>query len=217
VTEFKGHADQKFGHITYSQSGEDLMILNLCKMMGLDKPSYLDIGAHHPINISNTALLYERGSRGVNVEANPNLMGAFYEHRPLDVNLNFGVVITTTQSDCIPFYLVDKYSGLNSFLSESIEAHGFQWSDKIYVPTITIMNLIHDHCNDQFPDILFTDIEGLDAAVLDSSLVKESHPKIVCSELRHDARAIEMMERKGFTHYCCMGENDIFIWDGYID
>lgn len=85
------HRNQKFGRTTYAQHGEDLMICNLFSIIGVDRPGYLDLGAHHPYVISNTALLYERGSRGVNVEANPVLLDAFREARPEDVSVNLGV------------------------------------------------------------------------------------------------------------------------------
>lgn len=53
--------------------------------MGIKKPSYIDIGAHHPYEISNTAIFYMNGCRGVNVEANPNLIDEFYKERPDDI------------------------------------------------------------------------------------------------------------------------------------
>src|SRR5690606_9910227 len=76
---YSGHPDQHYGHITYSQHGEDLLILNLFDQLQIKNPSYLDLGAHHPTDISNTKLLYDRGSRGVNIEANRHLIEAFYE------------------------------------------------------------------------------------------------------------------------------------------
>ena len=77
--------DQLYGSRTYAQHGDDLAILNIFDMIGITRPSYLDIGAHDPFKISNTALLYLRGSRGINVEANPRLIEAFRVQRPDDV------------------------------------------------------------------------------------------------------------------------------------
>ena len=71
---FAGHPDQAFGPLTYAQFGEDLILANAFALRGIEKPSFLDIGAHHPVHCSNTALLYARGARGVCVEANPNLI-----------------------------------------------------------------------------------------------------------------------------------------------
>jgi len=70
------HRDQWFGGRTYAQHGDDLAVLNIFKRLGIEKPSYLDVGAYHPFDLSNTALLYERGSRGIVVEPNMALGNA---------------------------------------------------------------------------------------------------------------------------------------------
>ena len=51
---------------TYSQNQEDLFIDNYFK----DKKDgfYLDVGCYHPIKFSNTALLYNRGWQGINID-----------------------------------------------------------------------------------------------------------------------------------------------------
>ncbi len=104
---YEGHPDQAFGHISYSQHGEDLFLLNIFRLIGIETPSYLDLGAHHPWHISNTALMYHRGSRGVNVEANPILFEAFLTERPLDKNVNMGVVSSGVESQ--KFYIWFEY------------------------------------------------------------------------------------------------------------
>ena len=66
---------------SYSQCGEDLIVRYIFDVLRIEHPSYLDIGAHHPFFLNNTALLYEEGSRGVNVEADPQLIHSFYKER----------------------------------------------------------------------------------------------------------------------------------------
>ena len=66
--------DQRFGPQTYAQGGEDLVLLNIFARLGIARPTWLDIGAHHPWRISNTALLYARGWRSRCIP------GAFIEH-----------------------------------------------------------------------------------------------------------------------------------------
>ena len=41
---------------SYSQCGEDLLVDYIFKLRGIERPSYLDIGAHDPYYLSNTAL-----------------------------------------------------------------------------------------------------------------------------------------------------------------
>ncbi len=98
ITKMFDHPHQWYGGRTYAQHGDDLAIINLFNCLRIQQPSWLDIGAHHPFHLSNTALLYQRGSRGINVEANPALMEAFKLHRPEDKNVCVAVVASRHRS-----------------------------------------------------------------------------------------------------------------------
>lgn len=213
--DFKGHADQHFGHLTFSQHGEDLMIVNLFKLMGIDHPSYLDLGAHHPVNISNTHLLYTRGSSGVNVEANPNLFAEFMKQRDRDWNLNMGIGVEVGQ---MPFYMYDETSGLNSFKKEEVEkVAGIGNCKEIILDVVTVGWLIGEICEGVWPDFLNTDLEGLDYAVIESGTFLSSWPKIICTEVRRgeDAPIKELLKRRRYFCYCRTGENLIFVHQDY--
>lgn len=209
--EYHGHPDQHFGHITYSQHGEDLMLLNLFKLLSIDKPSYLDLGAHHPINISNTKLLYDRGSRGVNVEANPNLFQAFVDQRPHDINLCIGVA---RQSGVLTFHMYDQSSGRNTFSETEVESLRGVMTVKtaMTIPVVTLKDIIDQHCGGKFPQLLSVDIEGFDFDVLDSTDFSKDWPIIIIVETRRNAadKMCFMLREKGFNLNCRMGENLIF-------
>jgi len=71
--------------ISFSQGGEDLALLGLLGNRQLG--SYIDIGADHPSRFSNTRHLYDRGWKGVNIDANEELLPSFLSERPLDINI----------------------------------------------------------------------------------------------------------------------------------
>jgi hypothetical protein len=77
----------KFKKTSYSQSGEDVIVKFIFDCIGISKPTYLDVGAHHPYYISNTALFYESGSIGINIEPDPLLFKEFLNHRKNDIKL----------------------------------------------------------------------------------------------------------------------------------
>lgn len=52
-----------------------------------DMGSYIDIGAHHPSRFSNTRHPYERGWRGINIDADEELLASFLTERHLDINI----------------------------------------------------------------------------------------------------------------------------------
>ena len=76
---------------SYSQCGEDLIVKFIFDSLSIAKPSYIDIGAHDPFLISNTALFHELGSRGINIDPDDNLLEKIKAVRPEDINLNIGV------------------------------------------------------------------------------------------------------------------------------
>jgi len=181
---YSGHPDQAYGPYTYAQHGDDLLLLNIFDAIGVAQPSYLDIGAHHPVNISNTALLHQRGSRGVNVDANPNLIEEFRIRRPEDINLNCGVSDSAGE---MTFYMVDKWSGRNSFDRSAVERFvredpRFRITAEIRVPVITVDELIVRHCGGRFPDLLSIDVEGLEGRILRSISYDKWAPKVICAE-----------------------------------
>lgn len=213
---YLGHPDQFFGPYTYSQYGEDLIIANIFGLLDIPKPSYIDIGAHHPINISNTALFYKRGSRGINIEANPNLIKSFYDLRPDDINLNIGI---SNISDSLEFYCIDEYSGRNTFnkknVDEFIEKNPqFSIREIKKIEVKTINEVISKYANGIYPDLLSIDIEGLDYRVLASANFDSSYPKVICAEvtyLKNGENTSELLKKRGYIPYVNTISNIIFV------
>jgi FkbM family methyltransferase len=214
------HPDQRFGGVTYAQHGDDLVIRAVFDNLGIDNPSYLDIGAHHPTNISNTKLFYDAGSRGINVEANPYLFTQFMVDRPLDVNLNFGV---GTESGFLDFYMVDEHSGRNSFDHATVEAFvlehpEFSIRDVRQLPVMTVAQVLS---NKAVPDFLTIDVEGLDYDILDSIDFERFPFKLICAEVGGldkfnyaDAVSTLLGENNYFPLIRC-GANIIFVDNKY--
>lgn len=209
---YKGHRDQKYGHISYSQHGEDLFILNVFTLLGYDIKAvrYLDIGAHHPETISNTKLLYDRGARGVNVDANKKVIELFERDRPEDLNLCLGVGVT---SGVKPFLMYDEYSGRNTFSPEEVERANIGRPIKRIedVDVVTLRSLL-ELCGPF--DFLSIDIEGLDYEVL-RSVNPEIYDgvKVICVETRVEEthRMIELLTGYQFRIAGRFGENLILI------
>lgn len=206
----------RYGGKTYSQHGEDILIVDIFAQLGIDNPSYIDLGAHHPDEISTTKLLYERGSRGINVEANPNLIAAFIDKRPDDITIRAAIVPPTLKGQLVPFYMFDNYSGLNTFSKADADIFREQSGREYFVGKSYIGQSLNDLLNllnSDFPHFLNCDIEGFDYEILCTSDFSKSKPVVICVETRmHNTEAMcRMMTEQGFRPYCRMGENIIFI------
>ena len=81
---------KKDAKVSYSQSGEDLIVDFIFQALKIDNPTYLDIGAHHPSFINNTFFFYEKGCVGVCVEPDPTLFEKIKENLAFIIPAFFG-------------------------------------------------------------------------------------------------------------------------------
>jgi len=154
--------------------------------------------------------LYASGSRGINVEPNPKLMGAFGKHRPEDLTLNCAV--GPVRAEARRLY-IDDNPCLSSFHQDHVlEPKGF-----IDVPTWTVSDILIGHHDGEWPDLLSVDIEGEDVAVLESCLPSEGdRPRVVCVEyLRltqdYSAQWRELMPSRDYVLFFKTRSNMIWV------
>lgn len=174
---------QKFdAQLSFSQSGEDLIVDFIFKTIGISMPTYIDIGAFDPMKLSNTAFFYLNGSRGVTVEPNPLNFSRFIENRPEDINLNVGISNNVGEID---YYVFDAPT-LNTCSKEESEIFQHEGNHKIIdiikIKSDTLQNIIKNSCNGVFPDFLSLDAEGADEIVLKAIDYEKNYPKVICLE-----------------------------------
>src|SRR6185436_1936230 len=104
--------------ISYSQAGEDAVLLFLMKDKKMSTFSYLDIGANMPDFGNNTYLFYTMGKRGVCVEADKTLLPRLKSLRPEDTIVHAGVAVGEEKEAL--FYIFNN-KHLNTFDKEEAE------------------------------------------------------------------------------------------------
>ncbi len=144
----------------YSQEGEDMLIR---RFIGKKKTGFfVDVGAHHPIKLSNTYHFYRRGWRGINIDAMPGSMQLFQRLRPEDINLEVAI---GEQEGEVNFYLFDE-PAFNTCNPNQAEGH----SHVQQVPMRPLGAILRENVPDgQQIDFLSVDVEGLDLEVLKSN------------------------------------------------
>jgi FkbM family methyltransferase len=168
---------------SYSQCGEDLIAAFLLySHLGLTTPSYLDIGAHHPIALSNTFLLYKNGSSGVCVEPDPLLHAKIKRRRKRDTCLNVGV--GSSDESSADFYIMSTRA-LSTF-SKAVSQQYSQYQTQtiqqvIQVPLVTINEVIEQHFS-PYPNFVSLDTEGMDLAIIRSLDFARYRPQVFCIE-----------------------------------
>lgn len=168
--------------LTYAQYGEDLIVDRALRNLGIERPTYLDVGAYSASLLSNTALFYRRGLSGVCVDADPELCAAFRRRRPRDICINAGVGGTSSVAE--PFYVmsVRALSTFSAAAAERLVGSGEYSIERIVpVPVVTLAALIERYCR-AAPNFLSVDIEGDELAALETLDFEACRPEVVCAE-----------------------------------
>jgi FkbM family methyltransferase len=205
--------------VSYSQSGEDLIVDYIFKVRGLNKVSYLDIGANHPCYLNNTYIFYLKGSSGVNIEPNPKMIERFNNQRPNDVSIAAGAAPVQGE---LTYYELDSPE-LNTFSKEHalhMQEKGHTIHRENILPVITINYIIETYFNNISPNVLFIDTEGMDFDLVNSIDFTKYKPEVLCVESvsyeldgsgEKDTKLIDLILSKGYMLYADTNINSIFV------
>ena len=171
--------------LSFSQQGEDIVLFHvLHELLKIRNPCYVDVGAAYPVRGNNTYLLYTTGARGVLVEPNPVLAAQLRRVRPDDTVVEAGVGVTdAVEAD---YYEIKGNAMLNTFSAEQVARLQRGKAESVVervvkMPLVNINQVIQDHLG-RAPDLLSTDIEGLDEAVIRSLDLSRFRPAAICAE-----------------------------------
>jgi FkbM family methyltransferase len=219
---FKKPSDKvKHQKITYSQCGEDIIIDFIFQMLKINNPTYIDVGAHHPYYLSNTAFFYDRGSKGISIEPDPTLYDYIKKERPNEICLNVGV--GEENSGDLDFYIMNVPT-LNTFSKEEAERYATyknKYIEKVVkIPILSINSIIEKHFNNISPNFISIDVEGMDLLVVKSIDFEKYKPEVLSietvsyTENNSEVKLtdiIEYVESKGYFLYADTYINSIFV------
>lgn len=169
------------GRTSYSQTGEDLVMAFIFEALLIARPSYLDIGAYHPVELNNTYYFYLQGASGINAEPNPSAIADFDQLRSRDRNLNIGI---GAKRGSMVYHEFDAPT-LNTFLDEEARAYerlGHRLVRSIEVEVDTVENVLRASGYGGYPQILNIDVEGMELPILQSMKLEKDGPVVICIE-----------------------------------
>jgi FkbM family methyltransferase len=168
--------------ISWSQGGEDLALLHA--IAGKRDGFFIDVGAHHPYRFSVTQHLSRIGWRGVNVDANSELIEIFDKERTRDINIC--AAVGTERSYTFTIFKEPALSSVNSAWKDKFQADGWEVEKAVTVPGISLREIYNQNFPAECIDLLSIDAEGSDFDVLKSmnfeSLEKERFPRYLLLE-----------------------------------
>jgi FkbM family methyltransferase len=165
--------------ISYAQNFEDVMLWRALK--NYPPGNYVDVGAHDPVHFSVTKAFYERGWRGINIDAVPELVGRLNKDRPEDTNYSLFVGAGGGTTD---FFQIGD-TGISTYNEDYAERHkraGHEIS-KIQVEVRTLTSILEESgvTNEQF-HFLKIDVEGAETDVLLGLDLERFRPWVVVVE-----------------------------------
>jgi len=191
---------------SWAQQGEDVTIDFIFKwVLNCDNPSYL----------SNTWLFYKKGCRGVNIEPDPELIKAFHQKRPGDININAGV---GKESGAFDFYVLSSTT-LNTFSKEEADRLIGKYDGALSIKEVKKINVIpvneildkYFKGNENY--FISLDVEGWDFEILQAIDFEQYRPTVICIETNNmeEDRTIAFLKEKGYLLYASNTINCIFL------
>jgi FkbM family methyltransferase len=188
-------------------------------VLGIDRVSYVDIGAHHPTYLSNTYLFYLQGGQGVCIEPDPSLFKEFNIKRPRDISLNCGVGLSNGKTD----FFVMSTGTLNTFSkaeAERYQSYGKQQIIRTIKIEVKTINEIIRNNFDKSPNLVSLDVEGMDYEILQNFDFMKHRPEVFCLETltytedkseRKLTEIIDLMHANDYLSYADTYINTIFV------
>ena len=140
---------------------------------------YIDVGCYHPIRLSNTKFLYDKGWRGINIDISKKSIDLFKIARKKDINLNIGIGNKNKVSEA--YFKKDLFHA-NTFVYDHAEKLlGEYIKKKINVHTLN--SVIDSNAKDKKIDFLDIDCEGKDLEVLEGLDLNKNEIDLISIEM----------------------------------
>lgn len=198
---------------SYSQTGEDRIIQNL---LGNDcNGFYVDVGCNHPQAYSNTFGFYVRGWKGLNIDANKQLIDKYHELRPRDISV---CAIVSNEEKELTFTEFN-----DSAVSSVSPIHVAEWQQhreiikQTKLKAVPLSLILLEHQVPKKFNLLSIDVEGHDFEVLSSLDLNIYRPKLIVIEM-HGLDMLNLANNRIFNY---LKERDYgmvayAIMDGYF-
>lgn len=186
---------------SFSQFGEDLVLLHLLSGREFPRNVYVDVGAYHPIRFSNTLLLYKMGWRGINIDANPDSIREFDRWRPDDRNI-WAALSDVERSVVFHTYPQAATNRLSVSGESSMNVLGEEPCGAVRMVTRTLNEVLAENLKvEENFAVLNIDCEGEDIRVLKGLDWNRWRPYVIMVEARDEVTTAEIVEILSAANY----------------
>lgn len=206
------------GRRYYSQFGEDVALLNIFR----DYPNgaYVDVGAGHPTQGSNTYALYRTGWQGILVDPLSHHRRLAQLIRPRDKYIQS---LCGSEAASTTLYEFDLWQ-LSTTSVEAVDRlarEGFL-PVEAHVMNVRTLSSLNLSASPDLPSLLSLDVEGMEESVLEGNDWESFRPAVVCIEqwespLLGQSQVRLYLERLGYNLFNYIGNSGIYVhrvWKG---
>ena len=140
---------------------------------------YIDVGCYHPIRLSNTKFLYDKGWKGINIDISNKSIDLFKIARKKDINLNIGIGNKNKVSEA--YFKKDIFHANTLVYDHAEKLLGEYTKKKINVYTLN--SVINNHAKNKKIDFLDIDCEGKDLEVLEGLDLNKNEIDLISIEI----------------------------------
>ena len=187
---------EKKHNMSYSQSGQDLWVLDLFKSKDQSRLFFVDLAAHDGIQNSNTRLLEEKGWNGLCIEANRD---------------SFEKLLRNRSCECVCCVVLD-YDGKCGFLPDGQIGKATEGNDYECKTFSSVIGNIKNI------DYLSLDVEGSEFLILKSINFEEINIKAITVEHNKYAKGEDMKNKiyELLTENCFERVKEDVLVDGHL-
>ncbi len=200
----------------YSQNGEDFLVE---KLLGIDrKGSYLEVGCLDGMHFSNTFHFYQKGWRGVCVEAHADFYPLLTQNRPDDALYHLAAGPEDLDRQAFYANALGSLSTLDRSQETRFASRFGEYFSGFTEQTIEVRRLdtVLDNHIDLSLDFASIDVEGYEVEVLRGLDLSRHHPRIFIIESHdtpHETSLNKILLTHGYSRLCRIGPNLVYALD----
>lgn len=182
--------------------------------------TFVDVGANHPFRMSNTAMFYEHGWRGIAIDPNPQFATEYAALRPEDTFVNCGV---SDRPGTLSYFEFEEplYNTFDADRAETVNKHYSALAGTREVKVRPLREILGDVWpNGKSIRVLSIDCEGMDCEVIASHDFEKYPTDFICVELGatdiegcQKEEAIEMLRNKRYQFIAKLCKSAVLVSD----
>jgi FkbM family methyltransferase len=140
---------------------------------------YIDVGCYHPIRLSNTMFLHNKGWSGINIDISKKSIDLFRIARKKDINLNIGI---GNKNEISEGYFQKNLFHANTLVYD----HAQKFLRKIIkkkIKVVTLNSVIDKYVKKRKIDFIDIDCEGKDLEVIQGLNLNKNEIDLIAIEM----------------------------------